>query len=129
MRDKIKIGHFEGVNPPSMRSSGHSSQAAEANGQGDSPSRISPAMAPAIRQGLRAGGASMQQPVSGEDNASRQPAERFSLVVGGPLYRILRRAHLDGSERQMLSRRITLAVLLTWVPLLLLSLIDGRALS
>ena len=53
----------------------------------------------------------------------------FSLVIGGPLYRILRRAHLDGNEHELLGRRIGLAVLIVWVPLLLLSLRDGNAFS
>lgn len=57
------------------------------------------------------------------------PAIEFSLVIGGPLYRMLRRAHLDGSDHELLGRRVGLAILITWVPLLLLSLLDGNAWS
>lgn len=61
--------------------------------------------------------------------SERVPPQEFSLVIGGPLYRMLRRAHLDGSDHELLGRRIGLAILITWVPLLLLSLIDGKAWS
>ena len=58
---------------------------------------------------------------------SRTTASDFSLVIGGPLYRILRRARLDGSHHELLWRRIALAILVTWLPLLVLSLWDGNA--
>jgi hypothetical protein len=51
----------------------------------------------------------------------------FSLVIGGPLYRMLRRAHLDGSDHELLWRRVALAIVITWLPLLILSLWDGNA--
>jgi hypothetical protein len=51
----------------------------------------------------------------------------FSLVAGGPLYRLWRRTHLSGDEMQWLRRRMVVLALLAWVPLLLLSVIDGRA--
>ena len=57
----------------------------------------------------------------------RHSALDFSLVIGGPLYRMLRRAHLDGSDHELLWRRIALAIVITWIPLLLLSLWDGNA--
>ena len=51
----------------------------------------------------------------------------FSLVLGGPLYQLLRRSRLSDDALQMVHRRIAVAVLITWVPLLLLSLLEGRA--
>jgi hypothetical protein len=51
----------------------------------------------------------------------------FSLVSGGPLYQLWRRAHLSGDALQMTRRRIIVAVLLAWVPLLLLSVAEGHA--
>jgi hypothetical protein len=51
----------------------------------------------------------------------------FSLVLGGPLYQLLRGARLTGDGLQLLRRRIIAAVLLTWPPLLLLSAADGHA--
>jgi len=58
---------------------------------------------------------------------SRPAALDFSLVIGGPLYRMLRRARLDGSDHELLWRRIALAIVITWFPLLVLSLWDGNA--
>ncbi len=45
----------------------------------------------------------------------------FSIVLGGPFYQLLRRTHLDGDAPKLLLHRITIFVLLTWLPLLLLS--------
>jgi len=44
----------------------------------------------------------------------------FSLVLGGPLFQLLRKSHLEGSGLEFLSRRTLVAILLTWLPLLLL---------
>jgi hypothetical protein len=51
----------------------------------------------------------------------------FSLVLGGPLYQIWRRKWLAGDELQSIRRAIVAAVLLTWMPLLILSIIEGHA--
>jgi hypothetical protein len=51
----------------------------------------------------------------------------LSLVAGGPLYRTLRLTRLCGDELQWTTRRMVLLALLAWVPLLLLSSLDGRA--
>jgi hypothetical protein len=53
--------------------------------------------------------------------------DQFSLVSGGPLFRLWRRTGLTGDDMQMVGRRVLVAVLLTWVPLLLLTMYDGRA--
>jgi len=45
----------------------------------------------------------------------------FSLVLGGPLYQLLRKSHLEGDALELLHRRIFASILLTWFPLLLLS--------
>jgi hypothetical protein len=57
---------------------------------------------------------------------AEEPAD-FSLVVGGPLYQLLRRSRLSDDALQMVHRRIVVAVLITWLPLLLLSVLEGRA--
>src|SRR5689334_8862787 len=49
----------------------------------------------------------------------------FSLVLGGPLYQLLRRAHLTGTAAEQMERRIIVAALITWLPLAVLSLIQG----
>ncbi|HET6981830.1 MAG TPA: hypothetical protein VFI53_06795 [Myxococcaceae bacterium] len=51
----------------------------------------------------------------------------FSLVLGGPLYQLFRRAHLSGPALEQLWRRLWVITVAAWVPLLVLSVIDGRA--
>jgi len=55
------------------------------------------------------------------------PAEDFSLTRGGPFHRLQLRFGLAGEERQRVVRRALLAILLTWVPLFVLSLVQGQA--
>jgi hypothetical protein len=56
-----------------------------------------------------------------------QESPDFSLVLGGPLYQLFRRAHLSGNALELLHRRILAIVLVAWLPLLLLSLFGGHA--
>ena len=51
----------------------------------------------------------------------------FSLVLGGPLYQLLRRSHLSDDALELVHRRILAGVLITWLPLLLLSTWEGHA--
>ena len=51
--------------------------------------------------------------------------EDFSLVLGGPLFQLLRKAHLEGDALELLHRRIIASVVLSWFPLLILSLFSG----
>ena len=51
----------------------------------------------------------------------------FSLVLGGPLYQLARRTRLVGDALELLRRRVIVAVALTWLPLLVLSILAGRA--
>lgn len=55
--------------------------------------------------------------------------EEFSLVAGGPIYQLLVRTRLLRPPLDLLQRRIAAVILLCWVPLLVLSVVDGRALS
>ena len=55
------------------------------------------------------------------------PPSDFSVVLGGPMYQLLRRARLSDDALALVHRRITAAILVTWVPLLLLSIVEGRA--
>lgn len=50
----------------------------------------------------------------------------FSLVLGGPLFQVLRRVGLVDEALGLLHRRIIAGVLITWAPLLVLSALDGR---
>ena len=51
----------------------------------------------------------------------------FSLVLGGPIFQLTRRAHLSGDALELVRRRVIAAVALTWLPLLVLSILTGRA--
>src|SRR5512139_3022026 len=53
----------------------------------------------------------------------------FSLVLGGPLFQLLRRTHLAGNTLELLRRRILFISLLGWLPLLVLSTLEGKALA
>ena len=55
---------------------------------------------------------------------SGQP-EDFSLVLGGPLFQLLRKVHLEGDALELLHRRIIASVVLAWFPLLALSMLSG----
>jgi hypothetical protein len=54
-------------------------------------------------------------------------AEGFSITDGGPLHWLLVRMGHAGSERRLVLRRALSTVLITWLPLLLLSGMQGSA--
>jgi len=53
----------------------------------------------------------------------------FSLVLGGPLYQLLRRSHLSGDALELVRQRIIVISLFTWLPLLALSALEGQMLG
>ena len=55
-----------------------------------------------------------------------QNPPEFSLVLGGPLYQLLRRTHLSDDALTMVRRRVIVIALLTWLPLLILSALEGN---
>jgi hypothetical protein len=57
---------------------------------------------------------------------SKEPHD-FSLVLGGPLFQLLVRSHLATPALDLVKRRIVFLSLFTWLPLLLLCLVDGKA--
>ena len=63
------------------------------------------------------------------DNQNERDGEDFSLVLGGPLFQLWLGVRLAGRDLELLRRRIVVMVLLTWMPLLLLSVMAGRALG
>jgi len=68
--------------------------------------------------------------ISGQDAGGgwdllRRPPD-FSLVLGGPLFQLLRRAHLSDDALLMVRRRTLVFALLAWLPLLLLSAVGGE---
>jgi hypothetical protein len=68
----------------------------------------------------------MNNPIPAGNPFLKEPPE-FDLVLGGPLYQLWRRARLAGDALQLLRRRIAVLAVLTWVPLLLLSIAEGHA--
>jgi len=61
--------------------------------------------------------------------ASPEQPPDFSLVLGGPLFQLFRRARLTDDALTLTKQRTLVIVLLAWVPLLLLSSVDGDALT
>ena len=51
----------------------------------------------------------------------------FSLILGGPLFQLMRRTRLSGDVAELVSRRVIALALITWLPLLVLSIAEGRA--
>lgn len=50
----------------------------------------------------------------------------FSLVLGGPLFQLLRRAHLSDDALMLVRQRVIVIALFAWLPLLLLSALEGN---
>ena len=66
---------------------------------------------------------------SGPAQASKmaQETEDFSIILGGPLFQFFRRAFLSGDHLELLYRRIIAIPLIAWLPMLILSALEGRA--
>jgi hypothetical protein len=58
----------------------------------------------------------------------RDPRD-FSLVLGGPIYQLLRRSHLADDALGLVQQRIIVLSLFSWLPLLVLSALEGKALG
>jgi hypothetical protein len=62
------------------------------------------------------------------ERATLQKVPDFSLVLGGPLFRLFRRANLSGSVLELPHRRILVITAVAWLPLLILSSLEGHVL-
>jgi len=51
--------------------------------------------------------------------------ENFSLILGGPLYQLFRKAHLDDDVESHVKRRVMVISGIIWLPLLVLCAIEG----
>ena len=69
------------------------------------------------------------QPVKTSSSKLLPEPQDFSLVLGGPLFQLLRRAHLSGDALELMRQRILVISLLAWFPLLALSALEGQALG
>jgi AcrR family transcriptional regulator len=56
-------------------------------------------------------------------------APDFSIVLGGPLFQLFRKAHLTGDALELVRHRIIIISLFTWLPLLVLSALEGQLLG
>jgi hypothetical protein len=63
-------------------------------------------------------------PTTGSNPLSQPPD--FSLFLGGPLFQLLRRARLTDDALLLLRQRIVVIALFAWLPLLLLSALEGQ---
>jgi hypothetical protein len=50
----------------------------------------------------------------------------FSLMLGGPLYQIWKRSFLSGPALELVRRRVIVIVLITWLPLAVLSAVESH---
>lgn len=71
----------------------------------------------------------MKLPTLESSAASTVPPDHqdFSLVLGGPLFQALRRAHLSDDALMLVRQRIVVIALFVWLPLLLLTALEGTA--
>jgi len=61
--------------------------------------------------------------------SDRAESPDFSLVLGGPLFQLLRRAHLSDDALLLQRRRIVVISLLAWLPLAVLAAVGGQLLG
>jgi len=77
---------------------------------------------------------SLQQPAERDEKAivkvsgTLEESDDFSLVLGGPLFQLFRRAHLSGGHLELVRRRMIFISLFAWLPLLVLSALNGQVL-
>ena len=60
------------------------------------------------------------------ESAMSSSNEDFSVVLGGPLYQIYRRSRLLQPPIELVKRRMIATILLTWLPLLVLTAAAGE---
>lgn len=77
--------------------------------------------------GSRQGVGSTETPRTAISNSDVfQDAQNFSLVLGGPLFQLLRRAHLSDDALLLVRQRIIVLSLVAWLPLLVLAAVEGN---
>ncbi len=68
----------------------------------------------------------MTLPKSPSGGAFAENSMEFSLFIGGPLFQLLRRAHLTDDTLRLVRRRVIVISLLCWLPLLVISILEGN---
>lgn len=69
----------------------------------------------------------MNEQASKSNNNIPETTQDFSLVLGGPLFQLLCRTHLSGNVLELWRQRIVVITLIAWLPLLVLSALQGQA--
>jgi hypothetical protein len=69
----------------------------------------------------------MNEQASKSNNNIPETTQDFSLVLGGPLFQLLCRTHLSGNALELWRQRIVVITLIAWLPLLVLSALQGQA--
>jgi hypothetical protein len=64
-----------------------------------------------------------------DEGESGRRVQDFSLVIGGPFYRLLRRLHLCDDASELLSSRVIVISLFAWLPMLILAIVQGNLLG
>jgi hypothetical protein len=59
-----------------------------------------------------------------QPNILEEPLD-FSLVLGGPIFQLFRKSHLTGDGLELLHRRLLIITAVAWLPLLLLTTVQG----
>ncbi|MGO4332342.1 hypothetical protein AB4Z48_37760 [Cupriavidus sp. 2TAF22] len=77
----------------------------------------------------RSFGLKRTQPAATSGDDILRDRKNFSLVLGGPLYQLLRRTHLSDDALLLARQRIVFLSLFAWLPLLLLSAFEGSLLG
>ena len=71
----------------------------------------------------------MKAPTTVPSDDLLRVSQDFSLVLGGPLFQLLRRAHLSDDTLMLVRQRIIVISLFAWLPLLVLSALEGKLLG
>jgi hypothetical protein len=71
----------------------------------------------------------MIAPTSVSGDSFLQDPRDFSLVLGGPIYQLLRRSHLTDDALGLVRQRIIVISLFCWLPLLVLSALEDKMLG
>lgn len=59
--------------------------------------------------------------------AFQEKTQDFSLVLGGPIFQLFRRARLTGDHLELVHRRLLTITMIAWLPMLLLDFLGSRA--
>ena len=58
--------------------------------------------------------------------AFQEKVTDLSLVMGGPIFQLFRKAHLSGDHLELLHRRLLTIISIAWLPMLILDLVASR---